>query len=133
MTPTLRGEPASQVDVAHNPQAAELLANYMAKNRQGNLYIILGMMKDKAISETLSWFQPFNAYWFPVSLTGERAASAGELGQHLSSQKVVGEFNSVSAAAEAIAQRVTVNDTVLVFGSFVTVADVLTLRRHGEI
>lgn len=129
----IKHEPLWIVDVAHNPQAAELLANYMAKNRQGTLYIILGMMKDKAISETLSWFKSFNAYWFPVSLTGERAASAAELGQHLSSQKVVGEFNSVSAAAEAITQRVTVNDTVLVFGSFVTVADVLTLRRHGEI
>ena len=90
-------------------------------------------MKDKAIRETLSWFKPFDALWFPVSLPSARGATAAELGQHLGSQKVVGEFKSVTAAVDAINQRVTANDTVLVFGSFVTVADVLTLRHQNYI
>lgn len=129
----LSRQPLWIVDVAHNPQAAKLLVSYLMKNKQGVLYIIVGMMKDKAIKQTLSYFDSFNAFWFPVSLPGERAATAAELGQYLGSEKVVGEFSSVSKAADAVNHRVTDKDTVLVFGSFVTVADVLTLNRQGKI
>lgn len=129
----IKTEPLWITDVAHNPQAAELLAQHVREKIQGNVFIILGMMKDKSIEETLIWFESFDALWFPVSLSTERAATAAELGQHLSAQKVVGEFDSVKAAVDAINHRVTANDTVLVFGSFVTVADVLTLREQGQV
>ena len=129
----IKNAPLWVVDVGHNPQAAELLTRYLKEAEFENLYIILGMMKDKAIAKTLRSFNHFGAYWFPVTLSSARAATAADLGQYLGLQKVVGEFDSVQSAVESVQQRATNKDAVLVFGSFVTVADVLTLHQQGGI
>ena len=129
----LRRSPLWIADVGHNPHAAELVAQQLSTQMSGQLYIIVGMMHDKSIAETLATFFPFEARWLPVALNNQRAASPSALAQVLKSQRVVMECQSVSDAIDEVLPKLNDDDTVLVFGSFVTVADMLTLRHKLDL
>lgn len=133
----IKAAPQWILDVGHNPHAAEKVAETLAKrlrsHTEGRLFIIVGMMRDKSIRETLAHFKSLNPYWYPVTLEGERAASTDELNQALRDQRVVKDNDSVANAVTALKPRLTEHDTVLVFGSFVTVADLLTIHQQQRL
>ncbi|MBT0587422.1 bifunctional tetrahydrofolate synthase/dihydrofolate synthase [Alteromonas oceanisediminis] len=130
----LKQAPNWFADVGHNPHAAQHLRKQLEPVLSGGtLYIIVGMMKDKAIEETLSHFFDLQPRWLTVSLDSPRAAKSHELGQVLASQRVVGEFDSVEYAVKELKSMLRPADTVLVFGSFVTVADLLTLSGQQRL
>ncbi len=133
----IRRNPDWILDVGHNPHAAEKVAQFLNKYKDsqpdGKLYIIVGMMKDKSIRETLGHFKALTPYWYPVALEGSRAASTDELVLALRDQRVVKDCLSVEEAVAEITPTLTSADTVLVFGSFVTVADLLTIERQQRL
>lgn len=130
---TLRQAPLWIADVGHNPHASSMVAQQLKRELNGRLFIVVGMMHDKSIAETLEQFYPLDPTWYPVALNNERAASPSALGQVLKSQKVAMECHSVEQAIDTILPKLKPDDTVLVFGSFVTVADVLTLRHKLDL
>jgi dihydrofolate synthase / folylpolyglutamate synthase len=125
----LPGRPSVVLDVAHNPQAAAVLAeNLMNMGFYSNTYIVCGMLADKDIAGALGAVLPRADRWFLCDLSGPRGAQAALLAQHLAAlgnEGPVEQFSdphSAFAAAKAVAGE---SDRIVVFGSFLTVADVL--------
>lgn len=136
----LASNPITIVDVGHNPQAAlNLVKNIVAQDTNGSRYAICGMMKDKAI---LSFLEPLTAlidHWFFVDLPIDRAAKGDDLltyYQQINSKLTTVSSSSVKQATTEIAVSVAVayqnilaqckpNDQIYVFGSFITVAELL--------
>lgn len=111
------------LDVAHNPHAASYLAQRLATlPQQGRVLAVIGMLHDKDIAGTLDCLAPVVNHWYCAPLEGPRGASAEQLMQHLGQGR---QFDHVIEAWNAALAEATAEDTVLVCGSFHTVAHVM--------
>lgn len=125
----LSNEPFVIVDVGHNGQAAENLSHQIKSvNCQGKRYAICGLMADKAINDFLSVMASVIDEWYFVDLPVARAATASDLlvsFKQLNSINNALSISNVALAFEAIMENAELNDHVYVFGSFITVAEML--------
>ncbi|OAT27359.1 dihydrofolate synthase/folylpolyglutamate synthase [Buttiauxella ferragutiae ATCC 51602] len=111
------------LDVAHNPHAAAYLAGRLAElPKRGRVLAVIGMLHDKDIAGTLACLSPQVDSWYCAPLEGPRGASAEQLIEHLGQGEV---YDTVAEAWYAAMNAATENDTVLVCGSFHTVAHVM--------
>ncbi|WP_300000991.1 bifunctional tetrahydrofolate synthase/dihydrofolate synthase [uncultured Cedecea sp.] len=122
------------LDVAHNPHAASYLAGRLAAlPKQGRVFAVIGMLHDKDIAGTLDCLVPVVDSWYCAPLEGARGASAELLVQHLGQGR---QFNHVVEAWLAALAEAEAEDTILVCGSFHTVAHVMeeldTRKTGGE-
>lgn len=118
-------------DVAHNKQAAEVLAINLARLAcPGETHLIIGMLKDKNHQAVLTALADAADRWYFSSLPDERAASGGQLAQTLAGINHRGSvmvFDHVAAAMDAVSARAAAGDRIVITGSFVTVG--VALRR----
>lgn len=124
----LPGRPAIVLDVAHNPQAARVLAanlGNMAFHPQ--TWAVFGMMADKDIDGVIDALRERVTHWLPCTLDGRRAASADFLASRLRAQGlvVVDEFAAPQNALAAARERTGEDARILAFGSFLVVAAAL--------
>ena len=95
-------------------------------------FAVFAMLGDKDIDGVISAIAPRIDRWYVATLASERAAPveriAGLLGARGLGESVRG-FASVPLAYEAALRDAGPDDRILVFGSFLTVADVLRLPR----
>ncbi|HEY3590056.1 MAG TPA: bifunctional tetrahydrofolate synthase/dihydrofolate synthase [Buttiauxella sp.] len=127
-------EPLVILDVAHNPHAAAYLAGRLSElPKRGRVLAVIGMLHDKDIAGTLACLSPEVDSWYCAPLEGPRGATAEQLIEHLGQGEV---YENVAQAWHAAMKAATVNDTVLVCGSFHTVAHVMEAldaeRTGGE-
>ncbi len=126
----LPGDVPLILDVAHNPQAARALAaNLSAWPMPGKVYAVAAMMMDKDISEIMSVMAEVVDHWCLTSVDLPRAATAGQLAATLAETVPEAQYEicrSVDDALWALAAIIQPNDRVVVFGSFYTVAAVMT-------
>lgn len=125
---SLPGRPVTVLDVAHNPQAARVLAdNLLDQGFFGTTWAVCGMLRDKDMAGVIAALQGRIERWLPCTLGGPRGASAPELAQCLQAagETVEAEFDTVMAAYAHAQERAAENDRIVVFGSFLTVAEVL--------
>ena len=124
----IQQSPYVMLDVAHNPQAAQsLLPVIQEKQIKGNIHLVVGMLKDKDIANTLACFKHIDATWHLANTQGPRACLASELAKVVQSNNVF-TYNSVESAYIAAVQDSDSQDSIFVFGSFLTVADVLAYQ-----
>jgi dihydrofolate synthase / folylpolyglutamate synthase len=131
----LPGRPQVILDVAHNPEAAGALAeNLGACGFAPQTLAVCGMLRDKDITGVLRQMMPLVTQWHLASLSGPRAAPAELLAQALRDIGVAapvfrhGDPVSAFASAEKAALE---NDKIVVFGSFLTVGEVMAwLKRR---
>ncbi len=113
------------LDVAHNPQAAQVLAAQLGDLPvTGRCHAVVGLLRDKAIAEVMELLAPRVDRWHLLDLSDEpRGASAEQLRAALPAmlrsasecwQDLDTELTGLDAAASP-------DDLILVFGSFVTV------------
>ncbi|MBI5785942.1 MAG: bifunctional tetrahydrofolate synthase/dihydrofolate synthase [Rhodocyclales bacterium] len=125
----LPGRPAIVLDVAHNPQAARVLADNLGSMAfHPRTWAVFGMMRDKDVAGVVEALRGRVDQWLPATLAGPRAASAGELAEILVAAGVGGPLPTFASASAAFAyahKEAGEDDRILVFGSFLTVADVL--------
>jgi len=129
---TLPGQPAIVLDVAHNPQAVGVLAdNLMNMGFYPETWAVVGMMADKAIEESIERIAERIDHWLPASLPGPRGLDGASLGDRLSAMHldVSESHDSPAAAFRAARKQAKDGDRIVVFGSFLTVADVLSAIR----
>lgn len=132
----LAGRPTVILDVAHNPHAAATLAqNLDNMGFHPYTHAVLGMLQDKDIAGVLQHLKGVVDYWYVCDLPGPRGASAVQLAALLKKLDLPGDipiekriqiyadpqiaFAAATAAAGA-------DDRIAVFGSFLTVAAVLS-------
>ncbi|PFG45935.1 dihydrofolate synthase/folylpolyglutamate synthase [Vibrio sp. ES.051] len=120
----LQNDPTIVLDVAHNPHSAEYLVEKVKHQYLGkNIHIVVAMLHDKDIQATIEALTPIATRWYPASLTGPRAATAGELCQYLPDGQA--QFQTPVDAFEHARESSKQEDVILVVGSFHTVGEVL--------
>jgi dihydrofolate synthase / folylpolyglutamate synthase len=127
----LPGRPQVILDVAHNPQAARVLAdNLGASGFAPETIAVCGMLRDKDVAGVLAELKPRISRWHLASLSGPRAASAAELKEQLRADADL--FDSPAQAFEAALGRATPDDKIVVFGSFLTVGEVMGWLKNNK-
>ena len=118
------------LDVAHNPHAAAYLAERLKSlPKTGRVLAVIGMLHDKDIAGTLACMETVVDCWYCAPLEGPRGASAEQLMEHLAQGKA---FENVAQAWHAAMADAKPEDTVLVCGSFHTVAHVMEVMEAGR-
>jgi len=123
------GKPSVILDVAHNPHAALALAeNLDAMVGHAKTYAVFSMFKDKDIAGVVDIMKNRIDCWLVAAISEYRGADLQRLQQefvrfHISGQLL--EFDSISHAFAYASNMAGENDRILVFGSFLTVADVM--------
>lgn len=118
------------LDVAHNPHAAAYLAERLKSlPKTGRVLAVIGMLHDKDIAGTLACMETVVDCWYCAPLEGPRGASAEQLMEHLAQGKA---FENVALAWHAAMADAKPEDTVLVCGSFHTVAHVMEVMEAGR-
>lgn len=125
----LPGKPCVVLDVAHNRQALGVLAENLANmGFYPQTWAVCGMLADKDVEGAAQMLRDRIDYWLAVSLPGPRGQDGGALAKRLRAGGVNSPVDERVNAAEAFdfAQRnAGENDRIIVFGSFLTVAEVL--------
>ena len=125
----LPGRPTVVLDVAHNPQAARILADSLGGMAfHPTTWAVFGMLRDKDIPGVVRALLPRVDRWLPATLIGPRAATADELAAILENEGVTGPLQGFASPAAALSfaqENANENDRILAFGSFLTVADVM--------
>ncbi|MDR1462138.1 MAG: bifunctional tetrahydrofolate synthase/dihydrofolate synthase [Azoarcus sp.] len=135
----LPGQPTTVLDVAHNPQAAGVLAENLANmGFYPETWAVFGMLADKDVESVAARLAARIDHWLPCTLPGPRGLSAEALAARLRTAGVADEtiengFDSPAAAFAFALESAKPNDRIVVFGSFLTVASVLAaIRCHGK-
>ncbi|MCS4274421.1 MULTISPECIES: bifunctional tetrahydrofolate synthase/dihydrofolate synthase [Raoultella] len=119
------------LDVAHNPHAAAYLAGRLKSlPKTGRVLAVIGMLHDKDIAGTLANLMAEVDCWYCAPLEGPRGATAEQLLEHLRTGRACADVTQAWHAAMADAGP---EDTVLVCGSFHTVAHVMEEIDAGRI
>jgi dihydrofolate synthase/folylpolyglutamate synthase len=130
------GRPQIVLDVAHNPQAAEVLAaNLGASGYAASVIGVCGMLRDKDMSGVLRAVAGQIARWHLAALPAPRGASAAELERALRSagaQAGAALHDSPAAAFAAAQGEARDDDKIVVFGSFLTVAAAMAALEAGR-
>jgi dihydrofolate synthase/folylpolyglutamate synthase len=122
----IEGRPVQILDVAHNPHSARALANNLRQQPcQGKTRAVLAMLADKDIPVVLACMAGLVDQWYLASLHAPRGATAQQLEVELDGADFH-IFNDVTSAYQAALSEADPEDRVVVFGSFFTVAEVLS-------
>ena len=131
----LPGRPQVILDVAHNPEAAQALAdNLGAAGFAAETIAVYGALRDKDIAGVMRAVAPRITRWHLAGLEGPRGSTAGELARSLEAAGVAtprAEFTGVRQAFTAAREWAGENDKIVVFGSFLTVADAMRALAAG--
>ena len=131
----LPGHPALVLDVGHNPQAAEVLAQNLSQMEHcSGTSAVFGMLRDKDIGGVVRVLAKHIDQWFVCTLPPPRGAQASELARVLRQAGVdaVREFENPAKAYAAACSGSAENDRIVAFGSFHTVADVIAAKEKSE-
>ncbi len=135
----LPGRPTVILDVAHNPQAARALAQALGEHGAGGTgrtLAVFGMLRDKDARAVVLALEDFIDFWHLAPTGGERGLEAGLLRQKAFAPAVAArsaEHASVGAALQASLEGANPDDRIVVFGSFVIVADAMRwLERRSR-
>ena len=140
----LPGQPTVILDVAHNPHAAAVLEKNL-----GNMgfhpytYAVFGMLADKDIEAVVQHLAGRIDQWFCAGLPGPRGLSATALSSKIEAAVAalptplteplkISTYDTVELAYQAASQRSNPDDRIVVFGSFLTVAGVLTALNRAS-
>jgi dihydrofolate synthase/folylpolyglutamate synthase len=132
----LAGRPTVIFDVAHNPHAARSLAENL--RRMGlfrETVAVFGMLKDKDIAGVVTAVKGEITRWLVADIRERRGATSAEIHQALVAAGVTSDilvFENAGAAFREACRTATVNDRILVFGSFLTVAQAMAERNQAE-
>ncbi len=125
------------LDVAHNPQAARLLAdNLQKKYPSSRIHVVFAALADKDIAGLVAPLQALATHWCIAALNGPRALQACVLGTILMQCGVSSEIITVCddplSAYHRALRMAEAGDWVVVYGSFLTVAPILALLQKQE-
>ncbi len=125
----LGASPLLILDVAHNPHAAQGLAeNLIRRPVTGRTLAVTAMLADKDIVGVLRHLLPVIDAWYVAGIHAPRGADASVMSECLDRLAVnvpVYSYEDVVSAFRQACLGASENDRIVVFGSFYTVADVM--------
>lgn len=128
----LPGRPMVILDVAHNPHAARILArNLRAIPPGGRTHAIFSILSDKDAAGTVRELGDLIDVWWVAGLPGPRGRAPADLAAEVAAA-APGRVETAATPVDAwrrLRGGLGENDRVVVFGSFLTVAEVLAETR----
>lgn len=132
----LPGRPQVILDVAHNPEAARVLAaNLGAGGFAPETLAVLGMLRDKDIHGVVRELAGRVTRWHAATLPGPRGAGSAQLAEAIgacAAGSPVSRHDSPVEAFAAARAGAGENDKIVVCGSFLTVSAVMPLLDGGH-
>jgi len=132
----LHDSPVVIVDVAHNEQSAMKLAELLSDQPAiGKTIAVIAMLADKAVNEVLAVAQPMVDTWISAGLSVPRGMSAKKMAEAVRGMGADVRLTACKSVTDACKQALaiaTVNDRVIVFGSFYTVAEAITFFNENS-
>lgn len=129
----LPGRPSIVLDVAHNPQAAGVLAeNLGSMGFFPETWAVFGMLSDKDVEGVVERVRDRVDHWLLADLPGPRGLRAEQLRERLEALGVTADlrcFASPARAFVAARESLAEGDRIVAFGSFLTVGEVLAASR----
>ena len=129
----VNGAVTTVYDVAHNPQAVLLLAEFIEKYQpKQKVRAVFSGLKDKDLYGLIRPMISFVDAWYPAILSGKRAATDVQL---LAALNVDGNrvpaccYSDPLSAYNAAINEATSGDLIVVFGSFLTVSAIMGANR----
>ena len=120
------------IDVGHNPQAARVLAQWLAAHPpRGRNIAVFGALSDKDVGGIVAPLVPRIARWHLCGLDADspRGLNAAQLRERMPLATTV-EYSRVDAALDAALEQAAVDDRILAFGSFFVAAPALEWARR---
>jgi len=123
------GDPEWILDVAHNPDAARILAQSLRmRAAPGRTLAVCGILADKDVGGIVRAMRPVVDQWIAVGLEGPRSLDAGSLAGRIEATGTgdVRRADDVAAGCRLAGDLARPGDRVVVFGSFLTVGAALS-------
>jgi dihydrofolate synthase/folylpolyglutamate synthase len=128
-------EPRCIIDVAHNPQGSAMLLHQLRLlGWQGTLHIVFSMLATKDRLGSLLPWQQCVAQWYLAPLKDSKAAPLEAIEADFMALGITSyqKYGTIQDAYSAARHNADANETVLIFGSFHTVAEVMQ-RELGPV
>lgn len=132
---TILYHPYIIVDVAHNPHATlvlhKRLKNILSNSEHINIYAIIGMILNKDVKSTILNLSNIIHQWYYTRLKSDNSVNTDILKKHLPHNSVY--CASIDIALDILMHKVSCKDIILVFGSFISVAEAFLYIRQKYI
>jgi dihydrofolate synthase/folylpolyglutamate synthase len=130
------GEVEQVLDVAHNAQAAQVLADTLDRMPvAAKTHAVIGMMRDKDAASFVRALAPAVSDWYPVGLRTDRASTADQLRARIESVAAIERIRVCHSPADALLllrREALSGDRIVVCGSFYTVSEWVSLNPVFE-
>lgn len=120
--------PLIVIDGAHNPQGMKVLKDALKLFTYKKLILVVGMLKDKDTSNMIKLITPEADYVITTMPISERAYTAEELSEKISSTNVL-HFDNIDDATDMALKMAHQDDMVLFCGSLYMIGHVRTYLR----
>lgn len=130
----MQQKPLVIMDVGHNPHAARALKRSLKTHAvSGKSCAVFSILADKDSDSVLEILRDEFDEWYIAPLHLQRGMTQAELANKLVTHQIqnVHAFDSVQAAYQAAFSESEENDRIVVFGSFHTVSETITLFKQG--
>jgi len=117
--------PEMLLDVGHNELAAQAVATFLRDNGRTDTTCVLAMLADKSAEAVALALGKVCKRWLCAGSDGDRGQSGEMLARRVSTALPGAEVNSFEALDDALQEAVSStreDETILVFGSFLTVS-----------
>jgi dihydrofolate synthase/folylpolyglutamate synthase len=117
--------PRVWLDVGHNEHAAQAVAAALQDLHLRPAFCVLGMLRDKNAAAVAAALDEYVQNWCCAGIGGERGRSGSELARDVikvSGHQRTRDFPDVRSALQRALEASAPDESILVFGSFVTVA-----------
>lgn len=118
------------LDVAHNPQSAQMLAAYLAE-QSGPFEAVFAALGDKDIVSMVHQLRPYFKHWHLVPLEAARALSPEALKQTVLEAGVPEVQMTLHPTMAAALSAVSPEAIGVIWGSFITVGAAMEALSHG--
>jgi dihydrofolate synthase/folylpolyglutamate synthase len=123
-------QPEILIDVAHNPEAAGYLSDYLRSSPvSGKTYAVFSALKEKDILHLCQPLWKIVNSWFLIELVHERAADFEGLHRALPDSNYI-DFQSMPGLYQSVLKKAGPEDRIVVFGSFMLVS--LFIECHNQ-
>jgi dihydrofolate synthase / folylpolyglutamate synthase len=125
------------VDVAHNAQSVNLLANFVASQPiHGKIHAVFSGLQDKTLYDLIAPMRAYVNTWYLTTVNHARSATPSSLKKaymRAISQRPIAVFNAPNTAYAAALNAAKPGDVIVIYGSFLLVSAVMLTHLHkGE-